>query len=211
MPRLVCGMGTGRCGTMSLAHLLNVQDGTKATHEALPIPHWVDQEGAVKAVAAVAARDCEVAVDVAWHYLGHVHAILGRWSDAKFICLERDKLGYLRSAYRKLGPAVNPFQDHDGRRWIRFAMFEESVPKFNRCSRDASFRRYYDFYAKAARRLVARYPENVRIFPTEALNSDDTVREMLEWAGFDQPVVLAAIRTNVATRVKYEIEEIPVE
>jgi hypothetical protein len=36
--RIVLGMGTGRCGTGSLAALLNRQPGARVTHEMRPRP-----------------------------------------------------------------------------------------------------------------------------------------------------------------------------
>ena len=39
-PRVLLGIGTGRCGTLSLADLLSHQPGTRVTHECRPTLPW---------------------------------------------------------------------------------------------------------------------------------------------------------------------------
>ncbi len=208
MARLVLGMGTGRCGTMSLARLLGLQHDTESTHEFPPTPTWsTNHDEAMSRVAGIAARLSLVAADVAWHYLCHLLVILDNYPDTKFICLERDRTGYLISAYRKILANVNPFQDHDGRDWISFPEFECGVPKFNRCSRDKTLQRYYDFYILKSYRLAERFSDNVRIWPMDVLNNTVLQAEMLTWAGFDKPVIELNIKENVATTIVYEYKE----
>lgn len=202
--RLVFGMGTGRCGTVSLSELLDLQVDTIATHEAGPIPVWsTDHTEAILHCGDIALRDAKVSVDVAWHYICHCLAILDCYPDSKFICLERNRTDYLISAYRKIQADVNPFQNHDGTKWMLFPDFERGVPKFNKCSRDETLQRYYDFYVLKSARLAKRYPDSIRVWPTDVLNDAVGLEEMLRWAGFELPVVRTNIRENVATSIIY--------
>ncbi len=125
-------MGSGRCGTLSLAALLNAQSNACCFHEANPsCMAWEGTEGTIcsllrdfEAIQSGDARCVTVdhvtanrrkplerlkslaAVhligDVASYYLPYVDFILEHQPDARFVCLKRDRQQTIDSFVRKL-------------------------------------------------------------------------------------------------------------
>jgi len=77
--RYILGLGTGRCGTASLAALLDAQDGATVTHEeAPPIPWEPSGEEVGRAVRWLKAQDGRLVGDVAHSWIGLLPHIAGR-------------------------------------------------------------------------------------------------------------------------------------
>lgn len=131
---IIIGLGSGRCGTLSLAHLLNAQPATACFHEANP--SCMAWEGADATVISLlrdfgaVLRGGEPAVtvdltapnrtcpldrmralkclrslgDVGSYYLPYVELILSLEPETRFPCLWRDKRAVVQSFVRKLRP-----------------------------------------------------------------------------------------------------------
>ena len=90
--KLIFGLGTGRCGTVSLSELLNIQAGFAVTHESEPLLPWeFDKKAIEKKLEQLLQYEGAVVGDVAFYYLPYVEYILSGYANAKFICLKRDK------------------------------------------------------------------------------------------------------------------------
>src|SRR5690349_11769692 len=90
------GLGTGRCGTNSLAHLIALQADAVGTHERLgPGVAWVGGEAAVDevldAMLAELSAGKQLALEVGFYYLPYVARIRARVPDARFVVLKRDR------------------------------------------------------------------------------------------------------------------------
>lgn len=187
--RLILGIGTGRCGSSSLAHLLGTQPGCIATHEAYPVLAWQgDDQLALQKINALAGRDAPVAADVAWFYLPYIPAILQQNPDARVICLERPRQEVIDSFLRKLGNGVNHWTTSQDRRVHRL---DDCFPKYDsRLPLPEAIGRYWDDYRDRVANLCHNFPKQVGCWPmTAALNEEPVLRSLLQFAGFATPVV----------------------
>lgn len=193
--RLVLGVGTGRCGSQSLARLLDQQLDSKATHELLgPMP-WLMEPGALQGrIATLLQRNASAACDVAFYHLPHTRAILEICPDTKFICLVRPVEEYVQSALRHTGQA-NQWQMHDGTRWDDHYYDDKIFPKYQMdMGREDAVRGFWEEYNRMAQHFEREYPEQFHCFPTDDLNSKEGVRRILEFVGFPEPKIIVGIK-----------------
>ncbi len=204
--RLLIGLGSGRCGTLSLAKLLNNQPETTVAHEGqrfgaekrVGVMYWIaDKKTVWLTVARILYYDAAVVGDVAFVYLPQVDRIIERHENVRFICLEREKKACVQSLLAKVTRMeINPYQSHNGTEWPhsdgRFAL-----PKFDSVdTRPEAIGLYWDMYHRKAVRLASLWPDKFRIFPMEDLNTEDGVRGILDFCGFENPVIETGIRLN---------------
>jgi hypothetical protein len=197
--RLVLGIGTGRCGSTTLTHLLNSQPDCVATHEAYPLLAWHGDDAlAVQKANAILSRPVPIAADVAWFYLPYVESILRQVPEARVICLERPKHEVVDSFLRKLSPGVNHWSDDPERKRHRL---DGCFPHYDaRLGLAAAIGRYWDEYKERVAALRREHPGQVGCWPMHAaLNEEPVMRSMLRFAGFEEPAVQGAgLRLNAA-------------
>ena len=129
---VVFGLGSGRCGTKSLASLINTQPGAVCFHEVNPsCMSWEGTEHSVLALlqnfrAALEGRERAVCIDytgphrdgplekyitsqhlalvgdVGFYYLPYVEYVLSHDADARFPCLQRERTETIDSFITKL-------------------------------------------------------------------------------------------------------------
>lgn len=175
----IVGLGTGRCGTHSLARLLSLQHGIEVGHERHPPLDW---EGDAEPDRHI-RRDNTA--DVGFYYLNYVEGLLRQYPDLKAVCMVRDRQSVVDSFIR-VRPRGTDWFSHGGKpnQWDR------CFPKYNVPFSLAVAAYWTDYNAKAM--LLAG--ERFRLFRTEKLNSESAVDELLEWLGFNNRVVVAGIR-----------------
>ena len=217
--QLVIGLGTGRCGTVTLAHLLRAQDGCSATftHEQHPLLPWTQPSGraALRAVdgrvrlllqrhlradfdSGGAASHATLVGDVASFYLPYVELILGVEPAAKFVVLQRSRDAVVASFLRK-DPGVDLWRECANRTgWNSNSVYWAAAHPKYACgvgtgradSAEAALRLYWDEYAARTAALAARYPDRVRVFASpEVFANASAQADMLAWAGFAAPRV----------------------
>src|SRR6185437_11882599 len=93
--RFILGIGSGRCGTLSLAHVLAAQPETHATHEDPPLLPWKrDEDRPVMEQRFVRWRRRwkePVVADVASFYLPYVEEAIAREPEIRIVCLKRPR------------------------------------------------------------------------------------------------------------------------
>lgn len=199
-PQLVIGLGTGRCGTQSLAHLLNQQNAAKVDHER--IEHLIRWQGSEQAVQtfldeAMAQTEFQLIGDVAFYYLPYVEAILARQPKVKFICLQRACTETVVSYLQKT-EGRNHWMAHDGKSW-QLSVWDDCYPKYAVSDKESALTLYwYDYYFTATR-LQALYPQQFRIFPMTVLNSKAGQRTMLAFLGIPEAHMRFAVGIRVNT------------
>ena len=93
--QIVIGLGTGRCGTMSLAYLLDWQENSEVYHE--KAQYAIPWKGGEKVIdeflqwASEVAKRKQLVGDVALYYLNYVEYLLSLNHNVKFLCLQRDR------------------------------------------------------------------------------------------------------------------------
>lgn len=184
---LVIGLGTGRCGTNSLAALLDLQTDAAVTHERFGHGlHWEGGLAQVDALIAAVRADLRsglrLAGDVHSAYLPYAERLLSTRPAVRMVCLQRDRDATVASFESKTHRKANhwaptrPFSRHA--RWNAcFPTYPAELPK------PEAIARYWDEYYREAERLQARDPDRFRVVPMTDLNSEAGQRSILGFVG----------------------------
>lgn len=198
--KAVFGIGTGRCGSKSLAYLLNSQENVWASHEFKPIlPFEKDVEMLHKKLDYLERRSGKVKPymfgDTALYYLWYVEELIERYPDIRMPCLKRVKKEVVRSFYRKAhkrgisnpvqyGVIYRNFWQNDPNAYR--SDWDIAFPKFGgRPNLRRAISRYYDYYYSEVGKYVFRYPNNIRVFDMLDLNTEEGVNNILDFCGVE--------------------------
>jgi hypothetical protein len=193
--RILIGLGTGRCGTTSLASLLNSARGCGVTHEEGSIRanlSWdFSRDGVEKVLKTMESRPQGVVGDVAFYYLPYVRYIAEARPDATFICLRRDREGTIES-YMKKTEGRDHWRPGEGRPdpWDRM------YPKFDAEDKRMAVGMYWDFYYRTVDEL-ARSGTRIRTFDMQDLNEEAGAKSIMEFAGLDHESTRAGLKKNI--------------
>jgi hypothetical protein len=197
---LIIGLGSGRCGTMSLSHLLSGQKNTFVTHEVPLNMSWkFDPSRINNKLNAWDNQQFTRVGDVASYYLPYVPYINSKVDNVKFVCLKRDKTETSHSWVSKLegSPAKNNFREWDGT--FRTVPFYISFPKYRTDSLFEAADLYWEEYYNQAEKLE-REMDNFKIFNTEDLNTLKGVKQILTFSGIKNHTPLIGIQKNLAPK-----------
>lgn len=160
--KLVFGMGSGRCGTVTLAQLLQV------THEAVPLPWDADPIRLAHAVRSAVRNGG----DVGMTWLRFVRFLIPRFPKARFVCLKREKEATCKSWRANLGDRTRLFfpvlYEHEGR--IHWG--NTFPPQFEDLPIELALSAFYDLYYQMADTLARDFPDRFRIYPSPHVLND---------------------------------------
>jgi hypothetical protein len=197
---LIIGLGTGRCGSMSLAHLLNDQKGCACTHEmtfdyrklmVTPLD-ITNTEQADKYLESINRRMLPIKADISLWWLWFVDHIVDKYGeDVRFLCLKRDRIETQNSYNKKFNnngkpPGINPLQEHDGTEYRKDA-WDKSYPKYLTDTRFEAIGLYWDDYYKRADEFEKKYPNQFKIVNLQDLNDYEKISEILEFCNIEAP------------------------
>lgn len=193
--RLVIGLGTGRCGTVSLSLLLNAQRSARVCHEGkLDGKHhlipWRDGEEVLSAWIKRLARESNGASiygDVGMYFLPYAEHLIREYPHIRFVCMKRDKESTVDS-YMVKTRGRNHWMVHDGSVWDLDPVWDPMFPKYSSDNKKEALEKYWDDYYQEAHRLSDLMPSSFGIFDMDSLNSEDGRREVLEFVGFEEPI-----------------------
>jgi hypothetical protein len=208
-PSIILGIGSGRCGTFSLAHVLNRQPGVEVSHEDPPLLPWRRETGEAVIRERFArfrrSRSGPILGDVASFYLPYVEDAIVVEPDIRIICLKRPREEVVRSFCRWLDQVhplpTNHWAEDPAPGWHHEPVWTRIFPQYATQNREEGIRRYWDEYYEKVADLVGRYPQHIRVFETErALNTEDGLRELLAFAGLplEQQVRAVGLHVNKA-------------
>lgn len=184
---VIIGLGTGRCGTVSLSQLLSKQTSCRVTHENQAkqlLPWIVNQQQFNKYCKSILSQSNEYDVigDVSFYNLPYVNLYLERFPGVKFIVLKRPKEQVVNS-YMIKTKKWNNWQKHSNakNRWFKtFPKYSEDLTK------EQALGMYYDDYYKLCDDIIP--PESRYDISTASLNNRSACIEMLKFCGFTDPV-----------------------
>lgn len=206
--RFILGIGSGRCGTLSLAHVFDAQPGTRAMHENPPLLPWIPAPGRpVMEQRFVRWRrkwkDAEVVADVASFYLPYLEDALRQEPELRVVCLKRPREEVVESFCHwldRIHPlAINHWARRPAPGWTHDPVWTRIFPQYDIDDREQGIRRYWDEYYTRVEELAARFPENVRVFAThDALNTEEGQRGLLTFAGYlpERQVLAVGVHHN---------------
>lgn len=163
----------------------------------------------------------EAIADVASYYLPYVELIIERCPTALFPCLKRDREETVESFIKKVtGKNIqkprnqllkklarkkslpirtqkNHWVEHDGTQWLTDHRWDKCFPHYpeNLSLREA-ITRYYDDYYKRTDELGKKYPENVKVFELNAINSEKGQVELLDFCRISKRAALHISHVN---------------
>lgn len=197
MNTLIIGVGTGRCGTKSLTKLLGIQEDTYASHERFgprvrwncppnlwPYRLWLD----------TLRNDKDIVADIGFMWTPHIGTYLN-WADkydrkVRIIGLKRD-VDETVNSYDKWKPNSDHWSYHGYRETLP-DQWDHCYPEFDTDSKRKGIRlfwhRVYNIIENATD------DERVRCFDTEDLNTEEGVRSILKFAGYNDPKIEVGIQ-----------------
>jgi len=202
---LVFGLGSGRCGTLSLAAILDAQYLTTVSFEAYyKLPCTPNRDAVNQTLKLISLHPGRTVGDVGFYYLYYVPTILKVNKSTKFICLKRDKEDTIDSqlrAGRSLG-AMHVVDEHS--KYFNYdacdlnnpenIIFRASFPKYDLPLEDA-WAKYYDDYYEAAVFYEKNYPKEFKVFDMNSvLNTMDGQKEMLDFANLGSTFIIPNVR-----------------
>ena len=192
---LVLGCGTGRCGTVSLAKFLNCHQhvsvlhegaASERTHHVVPWYNGENQLWSWLSELESVRGDARWYGDVGPYFLPYIPLILEKYPTARIICLERHRKEVIKSYLNKT-MGRNHWYRHGGIGWQEDAEWDPAFPKYDEPDKSMALGLYWDQYHCAAMEYRARFAENFMLLPTDALNSSDGRRKILDFIDYDGP------------------------
>lgn len=177
---LLIGLGTGRCGTVSLSKLLSMQKDCKVTHEKHMMPWSVNENLFEQTYKSITSGEESFIGDVAFYHLPYVDLILKKNKETKFIILKRPREEVITSYMKKtIG------MDH-WRPTTRPNPWDICYPTFfHNLTKEEAIGLYYDFYYEDVEKIPKELCFHMK---TEDLNNEDECEKMLNFCGFKNPI-----------------------
>ena len=154
------GIGTGRCGTVSLSKIIDGCDGCSVFHEAnwqfkqhkfnQPLPWVFDERLAEQRINTMKKRDSLFSLfgDVAFYYLNYLDYLIENYPSLKIVHIYRDK-DLVVDSYLAKTSAKHSLREYDN--WTSNAkttdkIWTASFPKYDTTDKKHAIELYYDDY-----------------------------------------------------------------
>lgn len=199
MKQLIFGLGTGRCGTYSLAKLLDSQENSRCYHELLFCKWKGDEERIDATLSSLLSYPTDITGDVGFYYLNYIPYIKRKEPTSKFIVLQRDKEGVVESWDNHSGHN-NHWDGHD-----------PYFPSYDLPKREAIAKYWIDYYKKV-KELILEYPMSVRIWQMkDVLNDSEVQSDMLSFVGIPKDKqVIKQVKLNVKQKPLIDHSKMPI-
>jgi hypothetical protein len=205
MSRMLLVTGSGRCGLLSLAALLNGQPGTKVTLEEPPLLPWRHQPGdrLIRARLDRLRRRPKASVtgDAAAFYLPYLADALAIDPELRVLALRRPRAEVVASFGRFLDEhnafPTDHWSDEPAPGFFHDPLWTRTFPQYDTADRAEGIGRYWDECERILADLAARHPDRLRVFDMrEALGSEAGQRHLLDFAGYApaEQVVVPGLR-----------------
>ena len=203
---IVLGIGTGRCGTASLARVLNQQPDAQASYEERPLLPWkaADARRVLKERFARFRQNGKARLlgDVASFYLPYLEDAISLEPDIRIVCLKRPREEVVTSFCEWLDQTMPLPTNHWARQpapgWHHDPNRTRLYPQYDTQNREEGIRRYWNEYYGRVEELVRRYPEQIRLLDTyESLNTESGLRDLLAFVGIPPEQQALSVGTHV--------------
>jgi len=203
---IVLGIGTGRCGTASLAKILNEQPDAVCSFDEPPRLPWKHADGQ-RVLRERFARfrlhgKARLLGDCASFYLPYIEDAIAVEPDIRIVCLKRPREEVVASFCQWLDKTMplptNHWAERPAPGWHHDPLRTRIYPQYDTPNREEGIRRYWDEYYRRVGELIERFPEHIRLFDTyEALNTEAGQREMLTFVGIPAERQVLSVGTRV--------------
>jgi hypothetical protein len=201
--RLVLGLGSGRCGSTTLAALLATVDGACCTHENPPLIFWKPDQAQTEFHIRRFRLLCEyysLVADVSHWWLNVLDMFFQHFPNSRAVGLVRDADECAKSFMRIKGygrGSMNHWVSHDNGIWATHSWDpvypSYPVPAYARNAVDRAklelIRRYVSEYNERLAAVAQRLPDRVLLLRTEELNRPAIQQRIFEFAGVQGRIV----------------------
>ena len=179
---MIIGLGTGRCGTLSLSRLLQ-KVGLKVPHELSPVVSWEDGSARNRLDLL---NNSKLDGDVAFWYLNLVEEMNEMCDKIRFVCMQRN-IDETVHSYMRWTAGRNHWMHHLGYEWHKDYTWDQCYPKYNIDSKSQACRLYCEEYHSRSMKLQENM-ENFKIFDVNYLNSKSGVKSVFDFLDIDVKV-----------------------
>jgi len=179
MKRFVIGLGSGRCGTVSLRDLL-IHIGFDTTHELKLMPWNPDYDLCDNIIEEVLDRRSFPVSDIGYYYLPYISHIIEKYPTVKCVCLQRNVTEVVDSflKFSRYNYWSYPYINREETEW------DQTFPTYPNTSKSNAIRLYWGEYYDKVDLLTKKYPDNIRLFDmNKTLNTSIGQTEMFEFIG----------------------------
>lgn len=161
---LTIGIGTGRCGTMSLAQLINGCKDCTVYHELRAhtelLPWKFDKQLALRKLKMLREIPGIVYGDIAFYYLNYIEFFIERVPDIRVIHIYREKSAVIRSFMNKT-EGRNHWMPPNSKYRVD-TIWDKYFPTYTDvATKPEAISRYYDEYLSLVATLIKKYPERI--------------------------------------------------
>lgn len=191
LPKIVLGMGTGRCGTWTLHSILAEQKNTVCVHEGFACSWETDYLTFYEAILNLLVNfKADIISDVGWYWIPYVGRVMNSLEDPRCICLKRPMAEVVDSFQRYL-PNTNKWTDPESIHWKprKYVIVPDRHmwPKYD-APRAKALEMYWTDYYAMAEFWQQKLPANFLVMDMcEALNTEDGQHRMLSFLGYPEP------------------------
>lgn len=212
---LVLGLGSGRCGSTSLAALFAGVEACCATHENPPLVHWQPTADQIRIHCRrfrLLLDRFQVVFDAAHWWLNAADEILASFEDVKLIGLMREPDACARSFLKIKGigrNSINHWLDHDGTFW-RPGLWDALYPSYDAArhglgspretakedlhvSQHRLVRMYVEDYNRSLLRMKDSLGERLLLVRTEEIGARAVQDEIFDFLGLRAPYFEAVL------------------
>lgn len=186
--QIIIGLGTGRCGTLSLSKLLDGCSNLHSIHEKemdILLPWVFNGKSFARKVVQLKAPTKSIA-EIAFFYLPYTSFLKQEFPNIKFICLRRNKSQTIDSFMETTG-TDNHWAFPENKEWTRNSRWDQCFPKYqDTYTKQECITRYYDEYYDMAKRYEILFPKNFKIFDINLLNTKEGQKEIFDFVGIPE-------------------------
>lgn len=189
--KIIVGLGTGRCGTTTLANLLDMQENTSCLHEPLKyIPtHKFSEAASKKIVANYMQRKAPISGTIALNYLSYLNSIFDTFNDVHVLVMKREKKEVIESYLKKVkhkNSNANHWMKHNGKKWKRHR-WDQCFPTFKVNNIQEAIGMYWDYYYEQIEKKSKEIGFNYQLIPIEFLNNKSEMIKVFKNIGYKRP------------------------
>lgn len=189
MIRFIFGIGTGRCGTGSLAKLLDKQPGIWCSHEGEFCPWEKDLVAYYQSLVSLVSKAGETKIgNVAFYWKNYLSEIFRDLNDPKVIVLKRKKEEVIES-FASMYHGKNHWSMVEGENWEGRdpgdAPLTAMWPKYDLSKKEAIGQYWDDYYADIPF-WMDKFPQNMMLVDMyDLFNKQEIQKQILEFVGID--------------------------
>lgn len=187
--QLIIGLGSGRCGTVSLRDLL-IYQGVDATHEITLMPWECNYDLCNNVIEKVLNRNSHMVSDIGYYYLPYITYLIKRQPLIKCICLKREQAEVVRSFlnFSRYNYWSKPF-NREETKW------DATFPTYDNKSKSDGISLYWEEYYRTIESLANKFPDNIQIFDiNETFNEEAGQKKLFKFLNIEGRIKLGIKR-----------------